>query len=124
MSILITGGAGYIGSHCAKMAARHGIEPIVLDNLTTGHRSAVRWGPLVEGDVGDASVLRRALREHKIDAVIHFAASCYVGESVVDPRKYFHNNVVNTLALLDAVVEAGITSIVFSSSCATYGIPH
>ncbi|MGD1097254.1 MAG: UDP-glucose 4-epimerase GalE, partial [Bryobacteraceae bacterium] len=123
MPILVTGGAGYIGSHCAKMAARHGIEPIVLDNLTTGHQWAVRWGPLVEGDVGDASLVRRTLREHKIDAVIHFAANCYVGESVVDPRKYFHNNVVNTLALLDAVVEAGITSVVFSSSCATYGIP-
>jgi UDP-arabinose 4-epimerase len=123
MCILITGGAGYIGSHCAKMAARHGIEPVVLDNLTTGHTWAVRWGPLIQGDVGNASLLRQILREHKIDAVIHFAANCYVGESVTDPRKYFHNNVVNTLTLLDAVVEAGITSFVFSSSCATYGIP-
>jgi len=96
----------------------------VLDNLTAGHRWAVRWGPLVEGDVGDANLLRRILREHKIEAVIHFAANCYVGESVTDPRKYFHNNAVNSLTLLDAVVDAGITSIVFSSSCATYGIPH
>jgi UDP-glucose-4-epimerase GalE len=124
MAILITGGAGYIGSHCAKMAAAQGIEPVVLDNLTAGHRWAVRWGPLVEGDVGDANLLRRILREHKIEAVIHFAANCYVGESVTDPRKYFHNNAVNSLTLLDAVVDAGITSIVFSSSCATYGIPH
>jgi UDP-glucose-4-epimerase GalE len=123
LPILITGGAGYIGSHCAKMAARRGIEAVVLDNLTTGHRRTVRWGPLVEGDVGDASLLSRILREHKIDAVIHFAANCYVGESVTAPSKYFHNNVVNTLTLLDALVDAGITSIVFSSSCATYGIP-
>lgn len=123
MPILITGGAGYIGSHCAKMAARHGIQPVVLDNLTAGRRAAVRWGPLIEGDIGDGGLLRGVLLEHKIDAVIHFAAHCYVGESVVDPRKYFHNNVVNTLTLLDAIVEAGITSIVFSSSCATYGNP-
>jgi UDP-glucose-4-epimerase GalE len=124
LAILITGGAGYIGSHCAKMAARDGIQGVVLDNLTTGHPWAVRGGPLVKGDIGDTSLLRRVLREYAIDAVIHFAANCYVGESVTDPRKYFHNNVVNTLTLLDAVVEAGITSIVFSSSCATYGIPE
>ena len=123
MKVLITGGAGYIGSHFAKACARKGIEPVVLDNFSTGHRWAVRWGPLVEGSTGDAELLRRLFQEHKIEAVIHFAADCYVGESVTHPRKYFHNNVANTLTLLDAMVDAGIGVFVFSSSCATYGIP-
>src|SRR5438067_13686902 len=101
MRVLVTGGAGYIGSHTAKRLAAAGFEPVVLDNLSTGHSWAVKWGPFVRGDVGDRSLVRRVLEEHEIEGVIHFAASAYVGESVVEPRVYFRNNVVNTLALLD-----------------------
>ena len=123
MSILIVGGAGYIGSQTAKAVAQAGLEPVVLDNLVYGHRWAARWGPLVEGDIGDRALLRRVFTEHRVTAVIHFAAYAYVGESVVHPRKYFHNNVTGTLALLDAMVDHGIRDIVFSSTCATYGDP-
>ncbi len=123
MKILVTGGAGYIGSHTAKALHRDGFEPIVLDNLSYGHESAVKWGPLVKGDLADGAFVRRVLKEHKIEAVIHFAAYTFVGESVTDPKKYFHNNVVNTLNLVDALLEAEIKQIVFSSTCATYGIP-
>jgi len=124
MRILLTGGAGYIGSHTAKALTQCGYEPIVLDNLSTGHRWAVQWGPLVKGDVGDAILLDRVLREYSIGAVVHFAANAYVGESMTNPRKYFHNNVVNALTLLDAMLATGVQSIVFSSTCATYGIPE
>lgn len=123
MSILIVGGAGYIGSQTAKAVAQAGLEPVVLDNLVYGHRWASRWGPLVEGDIGDRAVVDRVFREHRVTAVIHFAAYAYVGESVAHPRKYFHNNVTGTLALLDAMVDHGIRDIVFSSTCATYGEP-
>ncbi len=123
MSILIAGGAGYIGSHAAKLVARAGLTPVVLDNLVYGHRWAVKWGPLVEGDLADRAFIDRVLVEHKITAVIHFAAYAYVGESVSNPRKYFHNNVVNTLNLLDSMVDHGVRDIVFSSTCATYGEP-
>lgn len=124
MKVLVTGGAGYIGSHTAKELARDGHEVVVLDNLSTGHRWAVKWGELVEGDVGDVALVARTLRRCGIDAVVHFAASSCVGESMVDPRKYFRNNVVNTLGLLDGMLAAGVTRIVFSSTCATYGIPE
>jgi UDP-glucose-4-epimerase GalE len=123
VSILIVGGAGYIGSQTAKVAARAGLEPVVLDNLVYGHRWAARWGPLIEGEIGDRAVLDRVFREHAVTAVIHFAAYTYVGESVQDPRKYFRNNVTGTLALLDAMVDHGIRDIVFSSTAATYGEP-
>ncbi|GAC1445734.1 MAG: UDP-glucose 4-epimerase GalE [Chloroflexota bacterium] len=122
MRVLVTGGAGYIGSHTAKLLARSGIEPVVLDNLSTGHRHAVRWGPFVEGDLADTEFVRRVLVEHHIDAVIHFAAHAYVGESMRNPQKYFRNNVVHTLSLLDAMLEVGVRQIVFSSTCATYGL--
>lgn len=122
-AILIPGGAGYIGSHAAKAAAQAGFEPVVLDNLVYGHRWAVKWGPFVHGDLGDRALIARAMKEHRIAAVIHFAAYTYVGESVISPRKYFHNNVVNSMNLLDAMVEAGVRDIVFSSTCATYGDP-
>jgi UDP-arabinose 4-epimerase len=124
MQILITGGAGYIGSHTAKRLAGAGYEPIVLDNLRHGHRRAVRWGPLEEMDLGDRKGLRRVFEKYRIAAVIHFAAFAYVGESMREPAEYFRNNVVNTLNLLDAMREGGVGRIVFSSSCATYGEPH
>ena|SRR5579883_1596655 len=123
MAVLIVGGAGYIGSHTAKRIARAGSEPVVLDNLVYGHKWAVKWGPLVEGDLADASLVARVLAEHRITSIIHFAAYAYVGESVQNPRKYFRNNVANTLNLLDAMVDAGVRDIVFSSTCATYGEP-
>lgn len=122
-NVLVTGGAGYIGSHACKALAAAGHVPVAYDNLAAGHRWAVRWGPLVEADVGDAAALRRALREHAIDAVMHFAGFAYVGESMVDPGRYFRGNVCNTLSLLDAMVQGGVRRIVFSSTCATYGIP-
>jgi UDP-arabinose 4-epimerase len=123
MRVLVTGGAGYIGSHTAKALSRAGFEPVVFDDLSTGHRWAVRWGPFVEGDVGDGALLRQVMREERIDGVIHFAAFAYVGESVHQPRKYFQNNVANTLSLLDAMIDVGVPNIVFSSTCATYGVP-
>ena len=123
MSILIVGGAGYIGSHTAKRVAAAGQEPIVLDNLVYGHRWAVKWGPFIEGDLADAALLERVFKAHRIEAVIHFAAFTYVGESVTNPRKYFRNNLVNALNLLDAMVDHGVRDIVFSSTCATYGEP-
>jgi UDP-glucose-4-epimerase GalE len=124
MTILIVGGAGYIGSHTAKRVARAGLTPVVFDNLEYGHRSAVKWGPFVEGDLADSPLIERVLREYEITSVIHFAAYAYVGESVANPRKYFRNNVVCTLNLLDAMVDAGVREIVFSSTCATYGEPR
>lgn len=121
--ILVTGGAGYIGSHTCKALAGAGFEPVTLDNLSAGHRCAVRWGPLIEADLSDRAAIRSALESYSPIAVIHFAGSAYVGESVMHPRKYFTNNVRNSLNLLDAMLDCGVTSIVFSSSCATYGIP-
>ncbi len=121
--VLVTGGAGYIGSHTCKVLAAHGIEPITYDNLSTGHRDAVRWGPFVEGDILDTESLTAALRVYRPVTVIHFAASAYVGESVDDPAKYYRNNVVGTLSLLDACRAVDVFNIVFSSSCATYGVP-
>jgi UDP-arabinose 4-epimerase len=123
-NILVTGGAGYIGSHACKALATSGINPIVLDNLVSGHRWAVRWGPLIEGDLNDRDLLAAVMKEYRISAVLHFAAYAYVGESMHTPGKYFHNNVANTLNLLDAMVVTGVEHIVFSSSCATYGMPH
>jgi UDP-glucose-4-epimerase GalE len=122
-TILVTGGAGYVGCHACKALAAAGHRPVVYDNLSRGHREAVRWGPLVEGDLHDASRLAAALRDHRIDAVMHFAAFAYVGESVSEPDKYYRNNVGGTLALLDAMRAAGVEQIVFSSTCAVYGVP-
>jgi UDP-arabinose 4-epimerase len=121
--ILVAGGAGYIGSHACKALARAGHLPIVVDDLSTGNEWAVRWGALVRGNIGDQDLVTRVLRAEKIDAVLHFAASAYVGESMVQPKKYFWNNVVNSLSLLDAMRAAGVANIVFSSTCATYGDP-
>jgi UDP-arabinose 4-epimerase len=124
MQILVTGGAGYIGSHTAKQLAQAGYEPVVLDNLLHGHRWAVRWGPLVEMDLSDRTGLEAVFQKYRIGAVIHFAALTDVGESMHDPASYFRNNMVNTLNLLDAMHAAGAGRIVFSSTCATYGDPQ
>ena len=124
MSVLIVGGAGYIGSQTAKAVAAAGLEPVVFDNLVYGHEWAVKWGPLVRGDLADRALLVDVMKRHRVDAVIHFAAYAYVGESVTNPRKYFRNNVVGTLNLLDAMLDAGVRDIVFSSTCATYGEPQ
>ena len=123
MNVLVTGGAGYIGSHTCKEMVKHGLRPVVFDNLIYGHRNAVRWGPLEVGELADTEQVEKVLRRHKIAAVIHFAAYAYVGESVHDPAKYYHNNVGGTLSLLAAMRRAGVGGIVFSSTCATYGDP-
>ncbi|MBV8132129.1 MAG: UDP-glucose 4-epimerase GalE [Alphaproteobacteria bacterium] len=122
-SVLVTGGAGYIGSHACKALARAGYQPVVFDNLSRGHREAVRWGPLIEGDLADRNRLVMALETHQVAAVMHFAAYAYVGESVADPAMYYRNNLAGSLSLLEAVREVGVDKMVFSSSCATYGIP-
>jgi UDP-glucose-4-epimerase GalE len=123
MNVLVVGGAGYIGSHTAKVLAKSGMQPVVLDNMVYGHEWAVKWGPLEKGDLADAEFIRGVITKHKIEAVIHFAAYTYVGESVTAPRKYFQNNVVNTLNLLNTMLDCNVKSIVFSSTCATYGEP-
>jgi UDP-arabinose 4-epimerase len=123
MRILVTGGAGYIGSHTAKLLAASGHTPIVFDDLTQGHDWAVKWGPLERGSLGDQERLREVFRSQRVEAVVHFAASALVGESMSQPTKYFRNNTVATLNLLDAMRDAGIATIVFSSTCATYGDP-
>jgi UDP-arabinose 4-epimerase len=122
-AVLVTGGAGYIGSHACKALAAAGYLPVTYDNLSRGHRHAVRWGPLVEGDIADQAAVATALRMHRITAVMHFAAFAYVGESGTDPALYYRNNVSGTLSLLDAMREVEVNRIVFSSTCATYGLP-
>jgi UDP-glucose-4-epimerase GalE len=124
MRVLVTGGAGYIGSQTAKALAQAGHEPVVLDNLSTGHRWAVKWGPFIAGDLADRELVGKVLREHRIEGVLHFAASIQVGESMANPQKYFWNNDVNTLVLLDAMKAGEVKHIVFSSSAAIYGDPE
>ncbi|HUB97093.1 MAG TPA: UDP-glucose 4-epimerase GalE [Stellaceae bacterium] len=123
-AILVTGGAGYIGSHTCKALAKAGYEPVTYDNLSRGHRESVRWGPLVEGELADRRSLVDVMRRFHVGAVLHFAAYAYVGESVTAPELYFQNNVANSLVLLEAMREARISDIVFSSTCATYGMPE
>jgi len=122
-SVLVAGGAGYVGAHASKALAQAGFEPVVLDNLSTGHRAFVRWGPFVAGDIRDAATVATAIRLHNCRAVLHFAASALVGESVHSPALYYENNVGGTLALLAGMREAGCSVLVFSSSCAIYGQP-
>jgi UDP-glucose-4-epimerase GalE len=122
-AILVTGGAGYVGSHACKALATAGYRPVVYDNLSRGHREAVRWGPLIEGDLHDTARVAAALQDHGVTAVMHFAAFAYVGESVGDPETYYRNNVGGTLALLEAMRRAEVATIVFSSTCAVYGAP-
>jgi UDP-arabinose 4-epimerase len=123
MRVLVTGGAGYIGSHTAKLLAASGHSPIVFDDMSQGHDWAVKWGPVERGSLSDRDRLREVFARHPVDAVIHFAASALVGESMSDPTKYFRNNTVGTLNLLDAMRSASVGRIVFSSTCATYGNP-
>lgn len=122
--VLVAGGAGYIGSHACKALAAAGFLPVAYDNLSTGHRDSVRWGPLVEGDLLDAGTLAGAFAKHRPVVALHFAACAYVGESFADPARYYANNVIGTLYLLDAARSAGDVPIVFSSSCAVYGEPE
>ncbi|MCI8274500.1 MAG: UDP-glucose 4-epimerase GalE [Lachnospiraceae bacterium] len=122
--ILITGGAGYIGSHINKRLNEQGFETVVFDNLVYGHREAVRWGILETGDLADQNRLYEIFKKYPIDGVFHFAAYAYVGESVLKPSKYYNNNVVNTLHLLDAMGKYQVKNLVFSSTCATYGVPE
>ena len=121
LTILVTGGAGYIGSHAARALRKAGYEVVIYDNLSTGCRRLAEGFELVEGDIADGPRLRLALA--RVDAVMHFAASAYVGESVGIPRKYFANNVAAALSLLNSALDAGIRRFIFSSSCAVYGIP-
>ncbi|MFT4537935.1 MAG: UDP-glucose 4-epimerase [Planctomycetota bacterium] len=120
--ILVAGGAGYIGSHATRLLQQRGVPVVVYDNLSTGHAAAVN-APLVVGDLGDRDALSAAFREHKPRSVIHFAAKCYVGESVTEPAKYYRENVHYTWNLLEEMRSAGCNEIVFSSTCATYGDP-
>ncbi len=122
--ILVVGGAGYIGSHMCKYLYGKGLKPVVLDNLTLGHKEAVKWGPLYVGELDNQSLLCEIFDRHEIQAVMHFAAFCYVGESVIEPLKYYQNNVAATLGLLTSLLDHGINKIIFSSSCATYGEPE
>ena len=124
MRVLVAGGAGYIGSHTCKALARAGHQPIVYDNLHTGHPWAVKWGPFVEGDLNDAARLAETLKTHKIEAVINFAALAYVGESNAEPTRYYRANVGGMITLLEVMRMHDVGSIVFSSSCATYGVPE
>jgi UDP-arabinose 4-epimerase len=121
--VLVTGGAGYIGAHTCKALAAQGFEPITYDNLSRGHADAVRWGPLVVGDLLDQARLGDVISHYRPAAVIHFAGVAYVGESFTCPARYYRSNVAGTQSLLDACLASGVSRIVFSSSCATYGIP-
>ena len=122
-TVLVTGGAGYIGSHACKALAQAGFSPVTVDNLIYGHEWAVKWGPFVKGDIHDRHVLDHVFEVFRPSAVLHFAAFAYVGESVADPGKYYWNNVAGTISLLEAMRRHGCRRIVFSSTCATYGIP-
>ena len=120
-NILVTGGAGYIGSHACKVLKRAGYTPITYDNLSTGWEEAVKFGPFEQGDLLDRARLDEVFATHRPEAVMHFAALSQVGESITHPGLYWHNNVTGTLNLLEAAVAAGCLDMVFSSTCATYG---
>lgn len=124
MAVLVCGGAGYIGSHVNKQLNKEGYETVVFDNLVYGHREAVKWGQFVQGDLKNFDEIEKVFRKYKIDAVFHFAAYAYVGESVENPEKYYYNNVTNTLNLLHVMRKYGCNKIIFSSTCATYGEPE
>ena len=121
--ILITGGAGYIGSHTNKFFLQNNHDTVILDNLSRGHKELIVGGKFIQGDISDSKLLDEIFTKYSIDAVIHFAAFAYVGESVFEPAKYYRNNVANTINLLDAMTRHGVKNFIFSSTCATYGIP-
>lgn len=121
MAVLVVGGAGYIGSHAARALRRAGYQVIIYDNLCTGFRRLVQGFELIEADIADKAMLHKVLP--RVDAIMHFAAHAYVGESVTDPRKYFRNNSVDALTLLNSAVDEGVRHFVFSSTCAVYGVP-
>ena len=123
-TILVTGGAGYIGSHVCKRLFEKGFSPVVLDNLSVGHKYAVKWGPLIHADILNRKSLDLAISAYKPIAVMHFAANAYVGESVIDPGKYYRNNVAGTINLLEALRDHHVKNFIFSSTCATYGDPQ
>lgn len=123
-TVLVVGGAGYIGSHTCLDLANKGYRPVVFDNFSNGHREFVKWGPAEEGDIRDRARLDEVLAKHKPAAILHFAALIEVGESVKDPVSFYENNVIGTLTLLSAAQAAGINAFVFSSTCATYGLPQ
>lgn len=122
--VLVTGGAGFIGSHACLQLVEAGYVPVVVDNLRTGHADAVKWGPFEQLDIRDSGAIAAVLKKYGCQTVIHFAAAAYVGESVANPGLYYDNNVGGMIALLKAMQEVGVKNLVFSSSCATYGIPH
>jgi len=122
-AVLVVGGAGYIGSHTCKALKAAGFTPVVVDNLSEGHEWAVKFGPLERGEAGDATFMTEVIRKHKPVGLIHFAANAYVGESVANPRKYIQNNVVAMHNLLSACIDENLNNVIFSSSCATYGVP-
>lgn len=124
LNILVTGGAGYIGSHTCKALASTGFTPVTFDNLSSGNARAVKWGPLAKGDILDRGRLEEVFKQYRPSAVMHFAAYADVGESIAEPLKYYRNNVAGTLNLLEVMRDLGVDRIVFSSSCATYGIPQ
>jgi UDP-glucose 4-epimerase len=121
--ILVTGGAGYIGSHCVKLLIEKGYEVLIFDNLSEGHRELVLTEDFIWGDLADSLALKKVFKDYKIQSVMHFAANCYVGESVENPAKYYRNNIANGINLLNAMLEAGVRYFIFSSSCAVYGVP-
>ncbi|TIT52347.1 MAG: UDP-glucose 4-epimerase GalE [Mesorhizobium sp.] len=123
-AILVTGGAGFIGSHTCKLLAAAGYLPVAFDNLSRGNEKSVAWGPLVVGDIRDRAAMQAAIATYQPTAVIHFAAVAYVGESVQQPAEYYSTNVAGTIAVLDAARAHAIENIIFSSSCATYGVPE
>src|SRR6516165_5313295 len=123
-TVLVTGGAGFIGSHTCKALAAAGLKPVAFDNLSTGHADLARFGPLVEGDILDGPAVDAAFAQHRPDAVIHFAALAYVGASMREPLAYYRVNVAGLVNVVEAMLRHGVPSIVFSSSCATYGIPE
>jgi UDP-arabinose 4-epimerase len=123
-TVLVTGGAGFIGSHTCKALAAAGLKPVAFDNLSTGHADLARFGPLVEGDILDAAALDAAFAQHRPDAVIHFAALAYVGASMREPLDYYRVNVAGLVNVVEAMLRQGVRTIVFSSSCATYGVPE
>jgi UDP-glucose 4-epimerase len=124
MTVLVTGGAGYIGSHVVKELQAVGVPCVVLDNLSRGYPELVSGAELIVGDIGDVPLVRRVVGDHDVDAVMHFAAYAYVGESATEPLKYYENNVAATVRLLTALVETDVKKFVFSSTCATYGVPE